>query len=353
MESDKINLGVSCIICCHNSAGRIKEVLYFLAKQKELGNIRWEIIIVDNASTDNTASIALEDWKGIDHPTSLRIVREGRLGIGYARYTGIKEAAYEFIGFIDDDNYVNENWVSRAYHVMAGNPDIGACGSLNEAITDGDLPWWFDNFKRSYATGPQSDIIGDVTENKGVLWSAGMVLRKKAINDLFAGGFSPIVTGALGTKNLYRGEDYELCFALRLGGWRLWYEPELKLRHYLPQQRLKWKYLRKLLRGVGKSSVGFDPYYYELDLRKHPGKRKISLKFIWIYQLLSTSAAILSRWKKLYHLRKSPLEGDYDVLLLERLIGRLESLIEFRKYYRSNFEKIHKVLGLPHGCLHE
>ncbi|MGH7265987.1 MAG: hypothetical protein ACREMB_14255, partial [Candidatus Rokuibacteriota bacterium] len=55
------------------------------------------------------------------------------------------------------------------------------------------------------------------------------------------------------------GGDAEICFALRLAGWRLWFEPRMRLRHFIQTHRLDWWYLRRLFRGVGASSVGFDP----------------------------------------------------------------------------------------------
>jgi glycosyltransferase involved in cell wall biosynthesis len=54
--------GVSVIICCYNSEKRIEEVLHHLDKQKDTNHFLWEIILVDNASTDNTAEIARNTW---------------------------------------------------------------------------------------------------------------------------------------------------------------------------------------------------------------------------------------------------------------------------------------------------
>lgn len=51
-----------------------------------------------------------------DHPAPLRVVLEPRLGSNLARERGLREARYELVSFIDDDNWVNENWVSTVSH---------------------------------------------------------------------------------------------------------------------------------------------------------------------------------------------------------------------------------------------
>ena len=99
-----------------------------------------------------------------------------------------------------------------------------------------------------------------VTDDPGYLWGAGMTVRRIAWQHLLGNGFMPPLVDRRGTANYNSGGDAEICFALRLSGWRLWFEPALRLRHFLLKHRLDWRYLRRLLRGFGASTLVLDPY---------------------------------------------------------------------------------------------
>lgn len=316
--------GISFIICCYNSSRRLPPTLVHLAAQNVSPKIKWEVIVVDNASTDDTALAALSIWEKSGGPAPMRIISEPRLGVGHARYRGIEEAKYEFISFIDDDNWVDPDYAQTGFDFMRHHPDVGACGSLNQAVSDVDFPWWFGSFHRSYAVGPQSEEPGDITLNRGVLWSAGMMIRKSAMQALMDNGFRP--------KLFVRSEDYEMCLALRLAGWKLWYEPKLKLKHHLPSERLDWKYLRHLLRVVGASDLGLKPYYYANSRKKDN----------WQWLFLKTIINLLKNPIKLFVSAIRPCEGDSEVLEIYRSIGLLFALIRMRNKYNMMFEDLNQ-----------
>jgi glycosyltransferase involved in cell wall biosynthesis len=102
--------GVSIIICCHNSSTKLPATLSHLRKQQVPRELPWEVVVVDNASTDGTSCVALNNWPQ-DAPTTLRVVTEKRLGLSHARTRGLLEAKYEIVSFIDDDNWVCSSWV--------------------------------------------------------------------------------------------------------------------------------------------------------------------------------------------------------------------------------------------------
>src|SRR5262249_11931937 len=100
---------------------------------------------------------------------------------------------------------------------------------------------------------------GDVTESNGSLWGAGLSIRRHAYLELFDRGFRPLLTGRAG-RQLTTGEDVELCFAFRLAGWRIWYDPRLRMQHFMPRNRLSWQRLRGLERANGAASVSYAAY---------------------------------------------------------------------------------------------
>lgn len=338
-----MSVGVSVVICCYNSAKRLTQTLNHLVTQEVCQGLQWEVLIIDNASTDDTSQVALKYWLG-DVSVPLRVVYESQLGLAYARQRGFKEAKYDIVSFIDDDNWICSKWVQLVSEIMNQQPNIGACGGFSEAVCEITPPNWFECYKGSYAVGPQGKVAGDITWTRGYLWGAGLTIRKSAWQQLVNGGFRHLLTGRQGSK-FTAGEDSELCFALRLAGWRLWYEPRLQLKHFLPVCRLDWDYLRSIHRGFGSSTVGHDPYLFAL--KKKPAqnffkKLKSRIKETWQWQTLEVVKTLLYIYLELFLLFRHLPEGNPKVLKIERQIGRLTELLRIRNTYNLN---IHEVQG--------
>src|SRR5258707_15236118 len=121
--------GVSVIICCFNSAARIAPTLEHLYNQKNISLSGWEVIIIDNCSTDNTSEKASKIWEsfGPEKPR-FKIVNESTPGLSTAREKGLDEAYYDYVLFCDDDNWLDENYLGIALNIMQNNPRIGALG---------------------------------------------------------------------------------------------------------------------------------------------------------------------------------------------------------------------------------
>ena len=118
--------GVSVVVCCHNSASRIGPTIAHLARQHV--HDEWEVIVVDNGSTDDTATVAERTWREHGSPAPLRILKEPRLGSAFARELGILQSRYEYILFCDDDNWLDPRYLQLAVEIMDDKPDIGALG---------------------------------------------------------------------------------------------------------------------------------------------------------------------------------------------------------------------------------
>jgi glycosyltransferase involved in cell wall biosynthesis len=331
--------GISIVLCCHNSARLLPDTLSRLLAQRLSPGRSCEVIVIDNASTDTTATVARECWPP-DWPIDLRIVLEPNLGLSNARLRGIAEAQYEIICFVDDDNRLAGDWVETVSVVMDEHPEAGACGGQIEAECETARPSWFDNFQSYYAVGKQAEHGGDVTETRGYLWGAGLCLRRSAWEQVIETGFEFLLSGRKGAA-LSAGEDAEMCYALRLNGWRLWYEPRLRMSHFITRERLNWNYLRRLSRGFGAATAGIDAY--ELAIKAAPGGMVRSLRRSWNWQILATIKALL---RKPIALLRAPLwsmEGDADVLQIENLWGRLIELLKNRRNYVSNLR--HMKIG--------
>jgi glycosyltransferase involved in cell wall biosynthesis len=330
--------GVSVVICCHNSAGRLPMTLAHLAAQQVPREIPWEVLVVDNASTDNTAIVATTLWPS-KAPARLRVIPEPRLGLTHARQCGFRKARYEFINFVDDDNWVSPEWVRMVAYVMSEHPEVGVCAGVNEAACETDPPWWFEKFKVCFAISPDDVPMGDVTNN-GPITGAGMTIRRTAWQSVLATGYQCFVQGREGNA-LTAGEDTEICLALGLAGWRYWREPRLRLRHFLPADRLDWMYLRRIFRGSGMSAAQLDSYSLLFcDLQRSWQRPFLNM---WQWHFFFSGIALLRHpWRLLTF--KRPHEGDPTIFRMESIIGRLVGLFRWRGAYRQGHRRVRELL---------
>ncbi len=327
--------GFSIIVCCYNSADVIEGTLRSLCRLKTDNRFGLELLIVDNCSGDKTSEIAENFLDKSNCGFPYKIVSENEQGLSNARKRGIDEADCEYLIFCDDDNRLHPDFALKSFEVMESSAEIGAAGGIGYAVSEVPLPEWFASFGKSYSVGAQSETAGDITDKEGYVWGAGMVLRKNAVDDLYKNGFRSLLSDRK-KESLSSGGDVELCYALRLCGYKIHYSPELKFDHFLKKERLAWKHLRRLYRGFGMQKPLLEPYidaYRNNSASDHSWKKE---------------AAVLTRRIRGYGFRKlqdfaGRAEGDYEVLRIEKTIGRLQQLVKMKKDYERNFDHVRKA----------
>jgi glycosyltransferase involved in cell wall biosynthesis len=255
----ELNNGISIVICCYNSAGLLPETLKHIAQQKVRSAFKWELIIVNNSSQDDTVAVAKKEWSKYLLPQSIfRIAEETNLGLTNARKRGVAEARYEYIIFCDDDNWLDENYLENAWSIMNSNPQVGAAGGRLDAVFEQDPPGWWKEYQHAYAVGKQTEKSGDITFRKYV-WGAGMVVRKSLMKLVFNDKIPFVLTDRKG-QELSSGGDAEICARLLLLNCKLWYDERLMLYHYMPKSRLTSKYRDELVGGQAAAQNILDEY---------------------------------------------------------------------------------------------
>ena len=318
--------GLSVIICTHNGAARLPATLAHLKAQKA-PRTTWEVVVIDNASTDATAEVARSCWQ--NGPAPLRVVQEPCLGVRYARERGLAEAKYSLLGFVDDDNWVADDWVETAYEIVSSDPALGAVGSIRTPAYEVSPPAWFANVHSAYAILTDHEFE-QMREPPSYLPTAGLCLRRVAWDSLIQNGFHFQPISSMGTK-IVGGEDVELTRSLRLGGWKLAIDQRLRLRHFMTSHRLRWAYARRLLRDYGASEVLLDAYS-EHSLSLRPGfHRWVSER--WWYQLGACVRKIASQPRSVIAAVLSTDEGRNDVMEIEKLFGRALGLVRNTRQY--------------------
>jgi glycosyltransferase involved in cell wall biosynthesis len=249
-------ISISIVICTYNGAERIEKVLSCFKNQVNVEQIEWEIIVVDNNSADNTSEIVNNMSSKFN--VSVQVVRELQQGLIYARIKGYQASKYNIISYVDDDNYVANDWIFNVYQTMNENCDVGASGGYNSLYSDymNFIPLWFNDFKHAYAVGQQSDDEQGYVQH---LWGSGLSIRRGILDILFSTKYDLILTGRKG-EGLSSGEDSEISYATTILGWKLFYTDKLKLQHHLSSARFTLEYIEELYAAFGKASVYLVPY---------------------------------------------------------------------------------------------
>lgn len=313
--------GISVVICCYNSQHRISQTLKHLAHQKHNNGISWEVILINNNSTDNTKEIAIKEWAEYSIDIPLKVIDELMPGLSYARSKGFESANFENVLFCDDDNWLSENYIQIAYEVLKGNPEIGVLGGKIEASFEVNPPQWFNNYKYAYAVGEQGGISGDISD-RGFVWGAGMVIRKRIWKQIVNTNIESFLTDRKGSS-LSSGGDSELCLFALLLGYKLWYHSELFLIHFIPVSRLNWSYVIALTKGFGVAEVSL------VGLKKILSKKRMELpldyKLSWKSEIYRISSLLLKHPKRTI-LGFIGGEGSGTVIWLTYFIAYLKQL---------------------------
>lgn len=236
--------GVSIIICTYNGSHRISRVLNSLNFKLD---IDWEVIIVDNNSSDNLLSV-VDEYK---NNLPLTLVVENQQGLIYARWKGISISKFSYVLFCDDDNLLNQDYLQNGYNFLASNSKVGVLAGKGEPLFEIKKPDWFDTHKNYYAVGSLGRIQGK-QQNGDLVYGAGLFFRIKALIKLKQIGFVNNSTGRKG-NNLSGGEDLELALGVMMLGYEYWYDENIVFKHFIESHRLTWEYYLRLSKSIASS----------------------------------------------------------------------------------------------------
>ncbi|MBD3880647.1 glycosyltransferase family 2 protein [Phormidium tenue FACHB-886] len=234
----------------YNGEQRLPAVLEQL--QSQVSNaLSWEVLVIDNNSHDRTAEVVQRFQANF--PVPLRYQLEVRQGVGYARQTAIHNAASDLVGFLDDDNLPDPDWVNAAYQFAQLHPQAGAYGSRIQGEFDAPPPQTLHRVLPFLAiTDRGSKALKYEPCKKLLPPGAGLVVRRQAWLD-------SVVPSSLSNLNFRRSdgndcsEDLEALLHIQRSNWEIWYNPAMRVRHKIPGWRLERSYLMPLFRSIGLS----------------------------------------------------------------------------------------------------
>lgn len=254
----KINLGISVIICCYNSAKKLPETLKHIASQEISDNILWEIIIVNNNSKDDTIKVAKRELSKYETLNKrYKIIEEPNSGLNQARYKGLLCAQYEYILFCDDDNWLDRQYIECTYRLFEKHENLGVIGA-GRAYGEYEIkpPNWFLQYKHFCAIfeNRSVDEIGYTLNDNIITCGAGMGIRRNLAVDYFHNNKSFEITDR--TENiLLSGGDTDMNYFVLNKGFCIGKFVCLHFKHFMPKERICKSYLKKLAYGLSYSSV--------------------------------------------------------------------------------------------------
>lgn len=206
---------LSIIVCTRNRARSIGPMM---AAMKAIStHHNWELLLVDNASTDDTLERLTELCNG---QNNFRIMVAHRIGLGAARDTAWRAAKGEIVLFTDDDCYVAPNIVDAAISVFDSNPEIGFAGGRILLHDPEDFPVTIDE-RTEVVTIPSYQFVGP-----GTLQGANMAFRRTALKKV--GGIDP----AMGAGTCFPCEDIDAVAACVWAGLPGRFDPSMVVWHH-------------------------------------------------------------------------------------------------------------------------
>ena len=240
---------LSLIIATYNRAEQLLVALHSLVGQSASSD-NWECIVVDNNSTDNTAA-RFADFADRHPDLNLKLVTESRQGLSHARNRGIAESCGRYIAIIDDDEYVNADFIRAYIDLFDSHPDcMAAGGRVIAQYPSGIRPKQVSRLVEQALANP-IDFGAEVRPFPSGRIPAGgnMAFRRDTL--LHYGCFN-ISLGRTG-KQLTGGEECDLFERMKADGVRFTYVPDAVIWHVIPHSKLTDDYLRRLARGTGVS----------------------------------------------------------------------------------------------------
>lgn len=235
---------LSIIIVNYNTYSLTKQTIDSVLEKKL--PFEYEIMLVDNASKDNSMALLQADYKEIIEQGLVKVIlNEDNLGFAKGNNIGIRKSSGEYILLLNSDTYVVEDCLEKSLRYMEedlkrgeGQP-VGALGckivlpdgTLDHACKRGfptpkaSLYYFLKLHKRDkvkYGLYDAMHLDEDETGEVDCLMGAFMLMPRRVLDQV----------GLLDEDFFMYGEDIDLCYRIKEGGYKIIYYPEARIIHY-------------------------------------------------------------------------------------------------------------------------
>jgi glycosyltransferase involved in cell wall biosynthesis len=235
MAETQTGIFISVVLCTYNRSDLLKGCLESLCAQT-LDKSHYEIIVVDNNSSDNTFEVTRE-FLGQEN---LRYMVETTPGLSHARNRGLREAQGKYVAYLDDDARAADTWLEVANNALQSiRPELDCLGGPYRPFYTTPKPEWFlDQYEiRGFGDSPRYLKSNEYISGSNMIWA------KESLHKI--GGFN-VNTGVIGNQ-LRLGEETNAIDNL----WQLckqpqtYYSPDLIIYHLVPDYKMTVPYRLK------------------------------------------------------------------------------------------------------------
>ncbi len=255
---------ISVVVCTYNGARTIRDCLEGLRK---LEYSEFEVIVVDDGSTDDTAAIAQQ--------YDVRLISTANHGLSHARNIGWRAARGSIVAYLDDDAYPDPHWLTYLAAAFLSTSDVGVGGPNIAPPNDG----WIAECVANAPGGPVHVLLSDREAEH--IPGCNMAFRRAALEAI--GGFDEQFRVA--------GDDVDVCWRLRQRGWTLGFSAGAMV----------WHHRRNSIRAYWRQQVGYGRAEALLE-KKWPERYNGTGQITWAGRLYGKGLAHVLAWRgRIYH----------------------------------------------------
>lgn len=235
---------ISVLICTRNRAASLRDTLEAIFDQAPAQGYAYEVIVVDNGSTDTTRVVMAEFIAQLppQHYGRLRYCYESRPGLSSARNAALRVAQGEVLVFTDDDILPDFGWLNEIHQEFASDPHLYLLGGRVLLAHSGLQPV-------GIVTGTQAQTV-TTPDGASLVIGANFAFRREVLTKI--GGFDT----RLGAGSFFGGgEDVDFVYRAMKAGYKLLYAPNALVYHN--HDRTSHEQACKLEYNYGRGAIAY------------------------------------------------------------------------------------------------
>ena len=236
-------MDIGVVVCTYNRKEALRNALDSLIHQETEGAFTFEILIVDDGSTDGTEDVLKEIIKNTS-AIPIRYVHKEGAGIADARNRGVREARGRCIAFFDDDQWAEPRWLLELYKVAVESEADCVGGTVLLDLPDSAKL----NLSPFCRSALRESLLGYEPERyseKVGLSTCNVIIRRELFERV----------GTFDASLLTGGEDPDFFWRASKQGAEMWHAPKAIVHHIIPESRLREEYFRRTSLRLGLSGA--------------------------------------------------------------------------------------------------
>ena len=229
---------ITIVVCTYNGAETMGAALTCMISQETDGIFDFDLVVVDDGSTDGTKDVVAEVMAG--SPVKIRYISTEGRGVSHARNIGVAKSRGEWIAFFDQDQLAESHWLRELYVTALATGASAVEGPRDIALPQEQLSKLSSLCRRTLGErmdGPEPHKTYGRTCS-----CTGNVLINRKVFDVVGGFDESLLRG---------GEDWEFFRKVRGAGFDIWYAPRALVHHIISSERLTATFFKRASLRVG------------------------------------------------------------------------------------------------------